>query len=58
MTTAGQPETGPHVASLQLMDQIHPAGSVMAEEVCDRPLVEPWYAFPDDLPSLHRYFLS
>ena len=45
-------------ASVKLVDQGHPACSVMAEEVCGRPLMEPLHAFLDSLLSLYRCFLS
>ena len=34
-----------------------PARSVMPEEVCGRPLMEPLYAFPHGLLSIHWCFL-
>ena len=33
--------------SVQLVDEVHLARSVMLEEVCGRPLMVSWYAFLD-----------
>jgi hypothetical protein len=57
MTTTGPPEGGTTWASVQLVDQFHPARNVMPEEVFGRPLIEPLYAFPDGLLSILRCFL-
>jgi hypothetical protein len=44
-------------ASIQLVQEVHPARNVMAEKVFGRPLMEPWNAFPDGRLPIHRSFL-
>ena len=56
MTITGLPEEGTTCASVQLVDELHPAHSVMAEGVFGRPLKQPLHAFPEDLMSIPRCF--
>ena len=56
MTTAGLPEAGPRMRAVRPVDQVHPARGIMPEEVFDKPLMEPLYAFPDGRLPMHRFF--
>ena len=57
MTTTGQPEEGSTCASVQLVDEVHPARSVMAEGVFGSPLMQPLLAFPNGLLPKDAWFL-
>jgi hypothetical protein len=57
MTTIGLPEGGITCASVQLVDQVHPAGSIMPQEVFCSSLLQSVHAFPDGLLPIHVCFL-
>ena len=44
-------------ANIQLVDEVHPARSFMAEGVFGRPLKQPLHVFRDGLLFVHQWFL-